>query len=127
MDVWYFAYGSNVSIGQMKERVGEFKLSRRAIARYYRLTFNQYSKKIWHGYTANIQRTENFDDKAIGVAYHITDAQLAKLQTFEGTPPVEIEIELEDGNIIKHVKTFLWKTNEVNHEPPHAYKRRIEE
>jgi hypothetical protein len=93
MNVWYFAYGSNVKLAQMKERVGEFKLSRRAVLRNYKLA----------------------------------DIQLAKLQTFEGVPPLEISVELEDESEIKNVKTFLWNTTEQEHKPPEVYRRIIEQ
>ena len=111
----------------MRERIGEFKLSKRAVARNYKLIFNVYSKKYWQGYTANIQHTGNFDDKVLGVVYHISDAQLAKLQSIEGRAPSEISVELEDGNEIKNAKTFMWDTVEKEHEPPEAYRRRMED
>jgi cation transport regulator ChaC len=128
MNIWYFAYGSDVKVAQMKERVGDFKLSKRAVARNFKLVFNAHSKKNWHGYTANIQHTGDFGDKVLGVVYHITDTQLAKLQTFEGTPQkIDISVELEDGSEIKNAKTFLWNSTEREHEPPEAYRRIIEE
>jgi cation transport regulator ChaC len=126
MNVWYFAYGSNVKLAQMKERVGEFKLSRRAVLRNYKLVFNISSKR-WQGFTANIQETGHYEDKVLGVVYHISDIQLAKLQTFEGVPPVEISVELEDESEIKNVKTFLWNTTEQEHKPPEVYRRIIEQ
>lgn len=110
----------------MKERVGGFKLSKRAIARNYKLIFNVYSKK-WQGYTGNIQHTGNFDDKVLGVVYHVTEAQLMKLRTFEAPEPGEISVELEDGNEIKNARTFVINTIEKEREPPEAYRRRIED
>jgi len=111
----------------MKERIGDCKLSKRAITRNYKLIFNKYSKKNWHGYTANIQRTGNFEDKVLGVVYHITDTQLSKLQIFEGIEPIEIPVELEDGNEIKNAKSFLWNSLEREHAPPDAYRRKMED
>ena len=127
MNVWYFAYGSNVKIDQVRNRVGDFKLSKRAIARNYKLIFNVYSRINWHGYTANLQYSGNFDDKVLGVVYHISDIQLSKLRTSEGPAPSEISVELEDGNEIKNAKTFIWATKEAEHEPPEAYRRRMED
>ncbi len=126
MNVWYFAYGSNVKLAQLKERIGEFKLSKRSILRNYKLVFNVYSK-TWQGYTANIQETGHYEDKVLGVVYHITDTQLGKLQSFERTSPVEISVELEDESEIKNAKTFLWSTSEQERKPPEAYRRIIEQ
>lgn len=126
MNIWYFAYGSNVKIDQVRARIGEFKLSKRAIARNYKLVFNVYAK-TWSGYTANIQRTGNFEDKVLGVVYHMSEEQLAKLHTSEGPAPTEISVELEDGNEIKNAKTFVWETTEKEREPPEAYRRRMED
>jgi gamma-glutamylcyclotransferase (GGCT)/AIG2-like uncharacterized protein YtfP len=127
VNVWYFAYGSNLKVAQMKDRVGDIKLSKRAIARNYKLIFNAYSKKNWHGYTANIRYTGSFQDKVKGVVYHITDEQLRKLQDFEGPSPIDMSVELEDGSEIKNAKAFLFKTTESEHEPPEVYRRIIEE
>jgi gamma-glutamylcyclotransferase (GGCT)/AIG2-like uncharacterized protein YtfP len=109
----------------MRERIGDFKLSKRALARNYKLIFNVYSKKFWQGYTANIQHTGNFDDRVLGVVYHISEAQLSKLQLFEGHAASEISVEMEDGNEIKNAKTFVWDTPEREHEPPETYRRRM--
>jgi hypothetical protein len=119
--VWYFAYGSNLNVDHMKSRIGQWQLSKRALARNYRLVFNVLSKKQWKGYTANLEETGKFEDTVAGAVYHITLEQLAVLQKFEGIPPVDIRVELEDGNDISHAKTFTWKTQEKEHEPPKEY------
>jgi len=126
LNIWYFAYGSNVKIDQVRARIGDFKLSKRAIARNYKLVFNVYSK-TWHGYTANIQHTGNFDDRVLGVVYHMSELQLSKLHAADGPAPSEISVETEDGNEIKNAKTFVWNTTEAEHEPPEAYWRRMED
>jgi gamma-glutamylcyclotransferase (GGCT)/AIG2-like uncharacterized protein YtfP len=127
--VWYFAYGSNLNVHQMRERIGEWRLSKRAIARNYSLVFNVFSKKIWNGYVANIEETGRFEDVVFGVVYHITEEQFRALQRFEtGAVPIELRVELEDGNEISHAKAFVWKSAEKeDHEPPKIYRRRIEE
>jgi len=111
----------------MRKRIGQWQLSKRALARNYRLVFNNYSKKQWNGYTANLEETGKFEDTVPGVVYHISVEQMNTLQNIEGTAPVEIRVELEDGNEISHAKTFMWKLQEKEHEPPNNYKREIEE
>jgi len=124
--VWYFAYGSNLNVDQMKARIGAWQLSKRALVRSYKLVFNRYSKSR-NGYAANLQPTDNFEDTVPGVVYHITQEQLVKLEKFEGIPPTEVAVELEDGNEISHAKIFVWKSSEKERGPPKDYRRIIEQ
>jgi len=122
---WYFAYGSNLSVDQMRDRVGEWHLSRRALVRNYKLVFNVYSKK-WQGNTANLQATGKFEDVVYGVVYQLTQEQLAELQASERVPAVDIRVELEDGNEISHAKTFIGGKTNPEREPPAAYRKAME-
>lgn len=124
--VWYFAYGSNLDVGQMNSRVGEWHLSKRALARNYKLTFNVFSKR-WQGYTANLVQTDRFEDTVYGVVYLLTEEQFSSLERHEGVAPVTIRVELEDGNDISHAKTFVWKSSDAGHAPSEAYIRTMEE
>jgi gamma-glutamylcyclotransferase (GGCT)/AIG2-like uncharacterized protein YtfP len=110
----------------MKSRIGQWQLSKRALVRNYKLVFNVYSKKR-NGYTSNLQQTENFEDTVPGVVYRIAIDQLSQLERFEGVPPSDVSVELEDGNEISHAKIFIWKTTEKEHEPPKDYRRIIEQ
>jgi cation transport regulator ChaC len=123
--VWYFAYGSNLNMDQMKERVGDWQLSKRALVRNYKLVFNHHSKK-WQGYTANLQPTGKLEDVVYGVVYHLTQDQLARLQAHEGVPPTETVVELEDGNEISRAKVFIWRDSDPGHEPSTAYRKTME-
>ena len=128
--VWYFAYGSNLNVDQMRKRVGEWRLSKRAVARNYRLVFNHFSKN-WQGYTANLQRTDKFEDTVHGVVYHISDEQLRTLIRIEGegATQIDIHVELEDGNEISHAKAIVWSSSEKEkeHEPSKTYRKMMEE
>jgi len=110
----------------MKSRIGEWQLAKRAIVRNYKLVFNVFSKQRG-SYSANLQETNNFEDTVSGVVYHITQDQLSKLQKSEGVAPMDIRVELEDGNEISHAKVFIWKTTEKEHEPHKDYRRIIEQ
>jgi cation transport regulator ChaC len=124
--VWYFAYGSNLNVDQLKSRIGQWQLSKRALVRNYRLVFNVYSKRR-NGYSANLQASDNFEDTVPGVVYRITQMQLRELEKIEGAATTDVSVELEDGNEISHAKVFLWKTTEKEHEPPKEYRRIIEQ
>ena len=124
--VWYFAYGSNLNVEQMKSRVGEWRLSKRALARNYRLAFSHYSKR-WKGNTANLLETGRFEDVVYGVVYHIDETQLAMLRTYEGVPPIDMKVELEDDSEISNARTFTWRTTDPEQEPPKVYRKLMED
>ena len=114
-----------MSVDQMKNRVGEWHLSRRALVRNYKLAFNVYSKR-WQGNIANLQATGKFEDIVYGVVYQMSPDHLAKLQAIEGIVPSEIRVELEDGNEISHAKAFIWETTNPERAPPQAYRKAME-
>ena len=126
--MWYFAYGSNLNVDQMRKRIGEWRLSKRAVARNYVLAFNHFSKG-WQGYTANLKRTDKFEDTVHGVVYHISEDQLRTLLRIEGegATSVDIHVELEDGNEISHAKAIVWNADEKEHEPSKTYRKTMEE
>lgn len=79
----YFAYGSNLDIAQMNERVGFTGEPTTAKLTGYKLVFNKYAVSRGCG-VANIVYTGNPADVVEGVVYQLTNAQLAKLDTNEG-------------------------------------------
>ncbi len=123
--VWYFAYGSNLNPDQMNSRVGEWHLSKRALARNYRLAFNVFSAE-WQGNTANLLETGKFEDTVYGVVYLLTEEQFLRLQKRERVQPVEIRVELEDGNEISRAKAFTWNSTTKERPPPELYRRTME-
>ena len=126
--VWYFAYGSNLNVDQMKKRIGEWRLSKRAVARNYVLVFNHFSKN-WQGYTANLKKTDKFEDTVHGVVYHISEDQLHTLLRIEGegATSIDIPVELEDGNEISHARAIIWNSIEKEHEPSKTYRKMMEQ
>jgi hypothetical protein len=114
-----------MSVDQIKNRVGEWHLSRRALVRNYKLVFNVYSKR-WQGNVANLQSTGKFEDVVYGVVYQVSPDQLGKLQAIEGVVPSEIRVELEDGNEISHAKAFIWEKTTTEQAPPSAYRKAME-
>lgn len=124
--VWYFAYGSNLNVDQMNARVGEWHLSKRALARNYKLVFNVNSTR-WQGNTANLQQTDGIEDIVYGVVYLLTEEQFKTLARHEGVAPVTISVELEDGNEISHAKTFVWSATGPSAPPSELYRRTMEE
>ena len=125
-EVAYFAYGSNLDISQMKERVGEWITSERVYVTGYKRVYNVWSGKNWKGWAANLKRTDVSSDKVCGVVYIITDKQLEKLTTkYEHKEPTLISVRLENGQERNGVNVYIWMKEEPSHEPPAAYKDAI--
>ena len=117
-DTWYFAYGSNLNMGQMMTRVGEWIVSKRAVAKGYKLVFNFESGR-WGGCAANLIRTDNINDSVDGAIYRIPKEKLDVLTQYEGRNPEEIRVEA-DGLPIT-AKAYIFPTSEKPGKPPHAY------
>jgi cation transport regulator ChaC len=117
-DVWYFAYGSNLNIGQMMNRVGEWAVSKRAVAKGYKLVFNVQSKR-WGGLTANLINTDNIGDRVYGAIYHVSKEKLAVLTRYEGPKPTDIPVEADGVQII--AMAYIFRARGEPGRPPDAY------
>jgi len=117
-EVWYFAYGSNLNMGQMMNRVGEWTVSKRAVLKGYKLKFNVPSRR-WGGMTANVARTDNPDDKVYGALYRILREKVDVLSTYEDTKPTDTPVEADGVNL--QAKTYIFKGSRVSGNPPEAY------
>ena len=81
--ILYFAYGSNLSISQMKQRCPKSKLLHKGYLRDYKLVFSRYSS-IWHGSVADVIRVEG--RHVWGLLYEMPKDDLKSLDSFEGFP-----------------------------------------
>jgi len=72
---WYFAYGSNLDMDRLRERIGEWQDDRRATLKGYRLSFDSRGK-------ADI--FEQRGERVWGAVYKVSEAQLKILDRFEG-------------------------------------------
>lgn len=117
-NTWYFAYGSNLNMGQMMTRVGEWTVCKRALAKGYKLVFNVQSRG-WGGLAANLVRTNNVDDRVYGAIYHIPEEKLAVLTQYEGKEPTCMHIEAEGALIM--AKAYIFTTSREPGRPPDAY------
>lgn len=117
-DVWYFAYGSNLNIGQMMTRVGEWKKSAKATLRRYQLLFNVDSPR-WGRMAANIRKTGNDQDVVHGAIYLISDAKLAVLTDYEHVDPQSVTVESRGKEVT--AKTYIFSAKSAPKRPPDAY------
>ncbi len=80
----YFAYGSNMNPGRMRERTVEFSLRQSAVLDGYALCFNKISASYPGSGAANI--VESPHSRVEGILYLVTAGGLAALDRFEGYP-----------------------------------------
>ena len=82
-NILYFAYGSNLSLEQMRERIGSKpKVISGAYLENHRLGFTIYSKLTWKGGVADI--VPEAGSKVWGAIYELTEKQLDKIDPCEG-------------------------------------------
>lgn len=79
----YFAFGSNLSVEQMRERVGFVGSPRPGKLTGYKLVFNKYAQSRGCGAT-NLIATGNPNDVVEGIVYDLNQAQLSQLDRHEG-------------------------------------------
>ena len=87
----YFAYGSNMNLGQMRYRCPGAELEGRATLRGYRLAFGGRSR-TWGGAVATIVRDRA--SEVDGILYRLPRADLECLDRFEGHPCVYVRAPL---------------------------------
>jgi gamma-glutamylcyclotransferase len=122
-NVWYFAYGSNLSMSQMLARVGEWQTSRKAVLKGWKLIFNVNSGR-WGNGAANIVETKNQGDVVYGAIYSIKKEKLSVLTTYEHVSPKDVTVESIDGEEIT-AKTYVFRKDKDECEPPKAYSKTI--
>ena len=79
----YFAFGSNMSLDQMLQRCPEAEPAGIARLPGYRLLFSGFSR-AWGGAVATVVKAPG--SYVPGLLYRLTEADLARLDAFEGAP-----------------------------------------
>jgi gamma-glutamylcyclotransferase len=100
-DVWYFAYGSNLSKRRMLQRTGAIPISRQVFLRDYRLAFNAH---VGQEFYANIMPL--IGGMVHGVVYSCDEQAMTALDRYEGVAQgcyrrVGVEVETEGGERIR--------------------------
>ena len=80
---YYFAYGSNLDVEQMKIRCPDSELVGESVLNGYKLAFTAESK-MWGGGVADI--VVNNGSEVWGVLYKVSDNDLTNLDRYEGVP-----------------------------------------
>jgi gamma-glutamylcyclotransferase (GGCT)/AIG2-like uncharacterized protein YtfP len=113
-ELWYFAYGANMNLKVIKERIGIWKKSCRATLENYKLRFRNCFGFKNEGH-ADIEECE--EEIVEGVAYLIGEDQIRILDKYEGYPDCydrkTVTINTEQGEL--EVQTYV-----MNDEAPSA-------
>jgi len=115
--MYYFAYGSNLSKKQMRERCPESKPRLIAILPNYKLVFTDWSRQ-WRGGVATIKRFSG--EKVLGATYEITESDLRRLDKYEGYPQSYSRIKVivfDDNNQPIEAMTYI-KAGQLKEAPP---------
>ena len=113
----YFAYGSNLSRAQMKERCPGSKPLFPATLPNYKLVITGWSRK-WMGGTATVQRSNG--DKVRGGVYEVSEPDLRKLDRYE-TGYARQNVTVFDEDSEAHEVVTLIKTGQVEVSKPSAF------
>ncbi|MDD5704144.1 MAG: gamma-glutamylcyclotransferase [Dehalococcoidales bacterium] len=119
--MYYFAYGSNLSQNQMKQRCPNSQPLFTATLPNYKLFFTGWSKN-WKGGTATI-KVEN-GSKVKGGIYEITEDDLTRLDSCEGYPTTYDKIEItaadKDSNQVQAI-TYMKSKRLEETQPSEEY------
>lgn len=96
----YFAYGSNLSVAQMQRRCSSAEVVSSGRLCGFRLAFTFYSTG-WEGGVADVTHSE--DGEVWGLVFDLTEADLQRLDRFEGVPThyerFQADIEVTDKTL----------------------------
>ena len=115
--MYYFAYGSNLSQKQMRQRCPESKPKLVAILPNYKLVFTDWSRQ-WRGGVATIKRFSG--EKVLGAIYEITESDLRRLDRYEGYPQSysRIKVIVFDANNEPIEAVTYAKAGQLKEVPP---------
>ena len=93
--MYYFAYGSNLSKTQMKERCPDSKAMFVATLHNYKLVFVGWSRR-WRGGVASIKPFRG--EKVLGGIYELSERDLRQLDKHEGYPDIYTRVNVTVTN-----------------------------
>ena len=119
--MYYFAYASNLSHGQMSERCPDSQPRLRATLPNYKLIFAGWSRK-WRSGTASIKPFQG--EKVVGAVYEISERDLRLLDKYENCPAIynhlNVLVITEDGDAIRAV-TYIKRQQSEETQPSREY------
>lgn len=117
----YFAYASNLSKQQMRQRCPDAKAKLQAVLPNYRLIFTGWSRE-WKGATASIKPVRG--ERVMGGVYEISEKCLQRLDRFEDYPATYDRISvlvLDDSGRATKAVTYIKKRQSDEGKPSPEY------
>ncbi len=117
----YFAYASNLSKQQMKERCSDAKPRFSAVLPNYSFIFTGWSR-VWKGATASIKPVRG--SRVQGAVWEISEECLRRLDRFEDYPGTYNRINVlvvTDANQAVHAVTYIKKQQGDEGKPSPEY------
>jgi len=122
--IWYFAYASNMSRAQMKQRAGDWQEEKLARLENYELNFD----KIARGGTGTGNIVLGEGKVVHGVLYRLSEQQMRALDRFESVPEhyrrIEVNVVDAEGNKVA-AQAYLARKVRKGLKPDRAYLQRI--
>lgn len=112
----YFGFGSNMNMTSLRAKGVEPLAARCAILHGWRLRFNVQHFFRHEGGVGNVERSENPDDRVLGVLYDCPDEALAPLDAMEacGHGYDRITVEVEVGSERVSAFTYIGMPQFIN-------------
>lgn len=112
----YFGFGSNMNMTSLRAKGVEPLTSRCAVLHGWRLRFNVQHFFRHEGGVGNIERSENPDDRVLGVLYDCPDEALAPLDAMEacGHGYDRITVEVDTGSEKVSAFTYIGMPEFIN-------------
>jgi len=102
--VYYFAYGSNLSKKQIRERCPASKPVSIVTLHHYKLVFSGWSRR-WRGGIATIQPFRG--ERVLGAIYEVSEEDLRRLDKYQGAPDaytrMKVGVNSDFGELIEAV------------------------
>jgi gamma-glutamylcyclotransferase len=115
--LYYFAYGSNLSKEQMRERCPQARPVSAVTLHHYRLVFGGWSRKL-RGGVATIQPFRG--EKVAGAIYELSEEDMKRLDRYEDCPAtynrIKIGVNNDFGELIEAV-TYI-RARRAEEAPP---------
>lgn len=121
----YFAYGSNMSVRRLAERLPSARVVTTGFVTGYKLAFDKLSKD--GSGKCDCEHTGNDGDRVYGVIFSVVHSERAALDKFEGAgkgyEPLSVRVETTAGGL--YALTYVATKKQHGLQPYHWYKQHV--
>ena len=106
-EIYYFGYGSNLNKDIIRQRIGKYKESKKAILKDYKFVFMPYQSIV----IPVIIPSKG--DRVLGAVYLISKKQLKELNKYEGPYSTrKVKVDTAEGHI--NALTYMFDINDFS-------------